>query len=72
VSEPGVFWGLVSALFFALPVFAYGNFNGIPSLIVTGSLMVLVLSGGITTIATLREKNLIVPTETSVEEKVQN
>ena len=44
-SERGMFWGIVAALTIGLPVFAYGNFNGIPSLIIIGSLLTLGLSG---------------------------
>ena len=54
VSEPGVFWGIVTALTIGLPVFAYGNFTGQPPFIVAGSLLVIVLSGGITWLASIR------------------
>ena len=56
VAEPGVFWGIVSALAVGLPVFAYGNFTGQPPFIVAGSLTVLLLSGGVTWVVSVRSE----------------
>jgi len=56
VAEPGVFWGIVSALAVGLPVFAYGNFTGQPPFIVAGSLLVIALSGGITWVVSARSE----------------
>lgn len=46
-SEPGLFWGMVLAIFAGLPVFMYGNLTGKPLVMVTGSLLTLAFSGGV-------------------------
>ncbi len=53
VSESGIFWGIVTSLTFGLPIFAYGNYYKITSLIIFGSLFT-VLSSGIITVITTR------------------
>ena len=52
-SEPGLFWGMVLAIFVGLPVFMVGNFTGRPLVMVAGSLLVLALSGGTMLLATV-------------------
>jgi Na+/proline symporter len=41
LSESSVFYGILGALIFGLPVFAYGNFNGLPLVTTCGSLFTL-------------------------------
>lgn len=43
LDERGVFYGIIAAICIGLPIFAYGNFNKIPELIVTGSLTTVLL-----------------------------
>jgi Na+/proline symporter len=57
VSEKGVFWGILLAIAIGLPVFAYGNLNGITPMIWGGSLLTIFLSGGITILITLIENS---------------
>jgi urea-proton symporter len=38
LNESAVFYGILSAIFIGLPIFAYGNLNKIPEMIVGGSL----------------------------------
>lgn len=45
MSEKGLFWGIVASLVIGLPMFAYGNLNGIVPMIVGGSLLTILLSG---------------------------
>ena len=45
MSESGLFWGILLSLCIGLPVFAIGNLNGNVSMIVTGSLLTIGLSG---------------------------
>lgn len=45
MSEKGLFWGIVCSLAIGLPMFAYGNLNGIVPMIVGGSLLTILLSG---------------------------
>lgn len=45
VHEAGMFWGILLSLLIGLPVFAYGNFNGVTSLTIAGSLLTISLSG---------------------------
>lgn len=54
LSEPGVFYGLLASICVGLPVFAYGNFNQVVPFIVVGSLLTVLLSGGIAYITTRR------------------
>ncbi|MFT4304697.1 MAG: sodium:solute symporter family transporter [Candidatus Woesearchaeota archaeon] len=56
VSESGMFWGILLAIVIGLPIFAYGNFNKITIFIVIGSLLTVLLSGGIVLIKTLLEQ----------------
>lgn len=46
-SEAGMFWGVLLAILVGVPMSAYGNLTGTVSMIVGGSLAVLVLSGTI-------------------------
>jgi len=55
ISESGMFYGIILSLSVGLPVFAYGNFNNIPTFIVIGSLAT-VLSSGVTVWVTSRLK----------------
>jgi Na+/proline symporter len=48
VSEPGVFWGIVSAIAVGLPIFAYGKFTGNLPFIVFGSIFTVGISGTVT------------------------
>lgn len=50
VSEPAMFYGIITAITIGLPIFAYGNFNKIPLWIVVGSLLTVLSSGIITLI----------------------
>lgn len=43
-SERGMFWGILGSLAIGWPIFIYGQWNGITSLAVVGSLTVLLLS----------------------------
>lgn len=56
ISEKGVFWGIASALFVGVPIFGYGNFNGLVNWSIAGSLLVIGLSGGITMLMTKFQK----------------
>lgn len=56
ISEAGVFWGIAAALFVGVPVFGYGNFNGLVNWSIAGSLLVIILSGGITMLMTKLQK----------------
>jgi Na+/proline symporter len=38
IPEPGVFYGIIAAILVGLPMFTYGNINGLPLYIVAGSL----------------------------------
>jgi hypothetical protein len=44
VSERGMFWGIAVALFAFLPLFAWGNFNGILWASLTGTFAILISS----------------------------
>lgn len=55
VRERGVFWGIVTAIVVGLPVFAYGNFAGVLSVKVIGSIFTVLSSGTITYIISKRE-----------------
>lgn len=48
VSERGVFYGVLAAIVVGLPIFGYGNFTGNVPWSVAGSLLTILLSGGIT------------------------
>lgn len=54
MSESGIFYGILSSLIIGLPIFAIGNLNGITSMIVTGSMLTIGLSG---TISLLKKDN---------------
>ena len=43
IPESGIFYGIITAIIIGLPTFTYGNINGIPALIVAGSLMTVLL-----------------------------
>ncbi len=43
LNEKSVFYGIILSIMIGLPVFAYGNFNKIPEIIVTGSLLTVLL-----------------------------
>lgn len=45
LNEAATFYGILAALAVGLPVFAYGNFNAVPALIVTGSLLTVLIPG---------------------------
>lgn len=46
VSESGMFWGILLALIFGLPIFGYGNWTDNPVFITGGSLLTLFISSG--------------------------
>lgn len=50
MSERGLFYGILSAMCIGLPIFAYGNLVSNTALIVTGSLLTILLSGGLSRI----------------------
>ena len=43
LDEARVFYGILAAIFIGLPIFAYGNFNAMPTLIVAGSLLTVLI-----------------------------
>ena len=43
LNEARTFYGILAAVTIGLPIFAYGNFNGIPAAIVTGSLLTVLM-----------------------------
>lgn len=45
LREPGVFWGILASIAFGVPVYLYGNLNGLPLVQSLGSILALVLSG---------------------------
>lgn len=58
LAERGIFYGILFSLLVGLPLFAYGNINQIPSIIVMGSLLT-VLSSGIIALIYPDKKDLI-------------
>ena len=52
LEESGVFWGVVLAMLIGLPIFAYGNFTKNVPMIVAGSLLTIILSGGLSLVVT--------------------
>lgn len=55
-SEAGVFWGILLSICVGLPIFAYGNFAKVTSLIIVGSLVAVSASGIITLVCTAKRK----------------
>lgn len=52
IHESGVFYGILTSLLVGLPTFIYGKVNNITSIIITGSLGALLLSGIVALIVT--------------------
>ncbi|QQG38133.1 MAG: hypothetical protein HYS26_01090 [Candidatus Kaiserbacteria bacterium] len=56
VSEPGMFWGIITSIVIGLPIFAYGNLYKVTPMIIGGSLFSVLASGIIVLIATWRRR----------------
>ena len=56
VQEKGVFWGVALAILIGVPIFGYGNFNGIVPLSIAGSLLTIAISG-FSVWVTMKKKN---------------
>jgi len=56
VSEPGIFYGILTSLVVGLPIFAYGNLYKIVPMIIGGSLCSVLASGIIVLVATAAQR----------------
>ena len=45
LKEKGVFWGILTSMVVGVPLYLYGNINGVPLIQSLGSILALVLSG---------------------------
>jgi hypothetical protein len=57
MEEYEAFYGILVGIFIGLPVFAYGNIEGRPPLIATGSFLTLLAPGVLPALRRLRKLN---------------